>query len=285
MAELTRGALLAQAEAWLRPSLGGAARREAEYLLGAALGCGRTLLYAFPERPVEAAQARRVSALCRRRGAGEPAAYLLGRRGFWCFELQVDAAVLVPRPETEHLVEAALALIPAQADWTLADLGTGSGAVALALAAERPHCHIVATDRSAPALAVARRNAQTHGLGNLSFHTGDWYAACPGLRTQLIVSNPPYLESADPLLGQAPLRYEPRAALDGGADGLDDLRHLVAGAGAHLLPGGWLLLEHGHTQGPALRALLGDAGFIDIATLPDLAGLDRVSLGRWPASG
>lgn len=282
MTPLTRGELLAQAEDWLRPSLGSTARREAEYLLGAALGCGRAALHAFPERMVEAAQARHVTALCRRRGAGEPAAYLLGQRGFWSFELQVGAAVLVPRPETEHLVEAALARIPAQADWTLLDLGTGSGAVALALAAERPHCHVVATDRSASALDVARHNAAALGFENLSYRAGDWYAACRGLRAQIIASNPPYLESGDPLLEQAPLRYEPRTALDGGVDGLAALRRIVTDAPAHLLPDGWLLLEHGHTQGAALRALLGAAGFVDIDTLPDLADLERVSLGRWP---
>lgn len=210
-------------------------------------------------------------------------AYLLGRRGFWTLDLAVGPDTLIPRPETELLVEQALQRLPSGQPCRVADLGTGSGAIALAIASERPLAQVVATDRSAAALAVARRNAEALGLASrVGFREGDWFAPLAGERFGLVASNPPYIREGDPHLGQGDLRHEPPSALASGADGLDALRAIVAGAPGHLEPGGWLLLEHGHDQGPAVRALLSDAGFVDVATVPDLEGRDRVGLGRRP---
>ncbi|WP_257388682.1 peptide chain release factor N(5)-glutamine methyltransferase, partial [Tahibacter caeni] len=166
----------------------------------------------------------------------------------------------------------------------VADLGTGSGAIALAIAAERPRVRVVATDANAAALAVARGNAHKNGISNVEFAEGSWFAAVPGRRFDLIASNPPYIATGDEHLRQGDLRFEPPGALASGADGLDDIRRIVAGAGAHLRDGGWLLLEHGYDQGPAVRALLQAAGFLETATWQDLAGHDRVSGGEWPGS-
>lgn len=260
---------------------------DAELLLAHVLDRPRGWLYAHAEVAVEEADAARFRALVARRERGEPVAYLTGRRGFWTFELAVTPDTLVPRPETETLVEAALARLPADAHACVADLGTGSGAIALAIAGERPHARVVATDRSAAALAVARANARMLGIRNVAFREGDWYAALGGGDGpfDLVASNPPYVAGDDPHLAQGDLRYEPRGALTPGGDGLDAIRILVAGAPAHLRPGGWLLLEHGYDQGAAVRALLGAVGFVEVATLQDLEGRDRVGLGRWPGAG
>lgn len=190
----------------------------------------------------------RFEALLARRQAGEPVAYLLGRQGFWSLELEVSPATLIPRPETELLVELALARLPAGQSLRVADLGTGSGAIALALARERPQAHVVATDASAEALTVARRNAARLGLGRVEFRDGDWLVPLAQERFDLIASNPPYIEQDDPHLAQGDLRFEPPAALASGADGLDAIRVIVRDAGRHLHPGGWLLLEHGWNQ-------------------------------------
>lgn len=251
-----------------------------ELLLAEALGRSRGWLYAHPEAAVPAPAQARFEALLARRQAGEPVAYLLGRQGFWSLELEVGPATLIPRPETECLVELALARLPAGQPLRVADLGTGSGAIALALARERPQARIVATDASVAALAVARRNAERLGLGRVEFRQGDWLAPLCGERFDLIASNPPYIEAGDPHLTQGDLRFEPPAALASGADGLDAIRVIVRDAGRHLHPGGWLLLEHGWNQGPAVRVLLEDAGFSEVATERDLEGRDRVSLGR-----
>jgi release factor glutamine methyltransferase len=230
---------------------------------------------------VPAAVVDRCRDLLRRRAAGEPVAYLTGRRDFWTLELEVTPAVLIPRPETERLVEEVLALFPAAPPIRLADLGTGSGALALALAAERPAWQIVATDASPEALAVARRNAERLRLGNVELRCGSWAEALGAHeRFAAIVSNPPYVAEGDPHLAAGDLPFEPRSALVAGADGLAAIRVLIPAAVAHLRAGGWLLLEHGAGQGAAVRALLEEGGLAAVRTLRDLAGHERASLGR-----
>jgi release factor glutamine methyltransferase len=277
----TVGDLLAESAAGLADRAGDGARAEAEILLAHCLGCDRTALWARPEAAVPPAALAACRELVGRRAAGEPVAYLVGRRGFWTLELEVTPAVLIPRPETELLVEQVLAAFPAEAPVRLVDLGTGSGAIALAVATERPGWEILATDTSAGALAVARRNAARFGLAGVVFRLGDWAQAFrPGERFSVIVSNPPYVAEGDPHLAEGDLPWEPRAALVAGPDGLDAIRRLAAAAPARLAPGGWLLLEHGADQGAAVRAILAGAGLDAVHTVRDLAGLERVSGGR-----
>lgn len=253
---------------------------EAEWLLAHVLGQSRAWLYAHRDDRPSAAEAARCEALFARRALGEPVAYLTGRRGFWAFDLMVSPHTLIPRPETERLVELALERTSPDADLRLADLGTGSGAVALALAHERRRARVVATDISADALDVARANARMLGLGNLDFRQGDWLAPLAGERFDMIVSNPPYIADGDPHLRQGDLRHEPARALASGPEGLDAIGVIVRDAPAHLHPDGWLLIEHGWEQGAAVRALLADAGFRDVQTDRDLEGRDRVTIGR-----
>ncbi|MBJ6980102.1 MULTISPECIES: peptide chain release factor N(5)-glutamine methyltransferase [unclassified Luteimonas] len=254
---------------------------EAGLLLQHVLRRSQAWLFAHADAEVPAAEARRFDALVARRAEGMPVAYLVGRRGFWTLDLAVTPDTLIPRPETELLVEQALQRLPTGRPLRVADLGTGSGAIALAIASERPLAQLVATDRSEAALAVARGNARSHGLdGRVDFRQGDWFAPLAGDRFDLLASNPPYIAAADPHLGRGDLRHEPADALASGADGLDAIRILAAHAPALLVPGGWLLLEHGWDQGPAVRALLAAAGFEEVATVPDLEHRDRVSLGR-----
>ncbi len=259
-------------------------RHEAELLLLHVLGRERGWLFAHATDLLDPATAEAFAALLQRRIAGEPVAYLLGRRGFWTLDLAVSPATLIPRPETERLVELALERLPEGMPLRIADLGTGSGAIALALASERPLAQIVATDMSADALAVAAGNARQHGLANVAFRQGSWHAPLAGERFDLIASNPPYIASDDPHLAQGDLRFEPATALASGHDGLDDIRLIIAGAPAHLQPGGWLLMEHGWDQGEAIRALLEGAGFVEVETALDLEQRDRVSMGRWPTT-
>lgn len=274
------GALLAAATASLGGS--GEARVDAEMLASHVLGRSRTWLVAHPEHvPTAAEQGRFEEAIAARR-KGTPVAYLLGRRGFWTLELEVGPAVLIPRPETELLVELALARLDLDARPEIADLGTGSGAIALALASERPRARVLATDVSDAALALARRNASRLGLERVEFAGGDWCAALGMRRFTLIASNPPYIEEGDAHLRQGDVAHEPRMALASGADGLDAIRVIVRDAPAHLDPGGWLLLEHGWQQGAAVRRLLAARGFSEVASARDLAGHERVTLGRWP---
>lgn len=254
-------------------------RADAEALLLHVLGQSRSWLFAHADDALDTDVRTAFEALVARRAAGEPVAYLTGRRGFWTLELEVTPATLIPRPETELLVELALERLPRDMACRVADLGTGSGAIALALASERPQAQVVATDASVDALAVARRNAQRLGIRNVRFVQGDWLAPLVGERFVLVVSNPPYIEAADPHLAQGDLRYEPAAALASGADGLDAIRRIVADACAHLEPGGWLLFEHGWNQGDAARALLREAGYVQVFTAQDLEARDRVSGG------
>jgi release factor glutamine methyltransferase len=253
---------------------------DAQWLLVHALGKPRSWLYAHGDAIADAALVACFEGLVARRVAGEPVAYLTGRRGFWSFDLAVTPATLIPRVETELLVDLALARLPQDRELRIADLGTGSGAIALALAHERPRTHVVATDASDAAVAVARGNGDALGIDNIEFRRGDWLAPLAGERFDLIASNPPYIASDDPHLGAGDLRHEPMAALASGRDGLDAIRVIVRDAPAHLVAGGWLLLEHGLEQGRAVQDLLGAAGFVDVATEHDLEGRDRVTLGR-----
>jgi release factor glutamine methyltransferase len=256
-------------------------RLDAELLLLHVVNKPRSWLFTHaddvPDRDVQMDYAR----LLDRRANGEPVAYITGRGGFWSLDLEVTPATLIPRPETELLVEMALQRLPDDDACSVADLGTGSGAIALAIARERPHAQVVATDASADALAVARRNAQRHAIVNVAFVHGDWLAPLAGRQFDLIVSNPPYIETADPHLGQGDLRFEPISALASGLDGLDDIRRIVRDAPAQLHPGGWLLFEHGWNQGEASRALLQEAGYAEVFTAQDLEQRDRVSGGRF----
>jgi release factor glutamine methyltransferase len=256
--------------------------RDAGLLLAHVLGKPRSWLFAHADDPLPEDVAVHFEALVARRHAGEPVAYLIGHRGFWCFDLQVSPATLIPRPETELLVELALARLPTDRALRVADLGTGSGAIALALAHERPRAQVIATDASAGALVVARGNAESLQLGNLEFRQGDWFAPLAGESFDLIASNPPYVAADDAHLDEGDLRFEPRGALTSGGDGLDAIRVIAREAPAHLLPGGWLVLEHGWGQGAAVRALLANAGFAEVGTERDLEARDRVTLGRKP---
>jgi release factor glutamine methyltransferase len=257
-------------------------REDAEPLLIHVLGRDRAWLFAHATDPVAPEAAAAFRALVERRVAGEPVAYLTGHRGFWTLDLKVTPDTLIPRPETELLVELALARVEPGLPARIADLGTGSGAIALAIASERPQAAVVATDIAAPTLAVAVANAQALGLDNVWFRRGDWDQALGRDRFDLIASNPPYVADGDPHLGHGDLRHEPPRALSSGADGLDAIRTIVAAAPRHLVPGGWLLLEHGLEQGAAVRALFDQAGMVDVQTARDLEQRDRVTLGRNP---
>jgi release factor glutamine methyltransferase len=257
-------------------------RREAEILLAAALGRTRAWLMAHPEERILDCEATdRYEASVSRRSHGEPVAYILGEKEFWSLPLEVGPDVLIPRPETELLVERALAHLPGNASARVLDVATGSGAVALAIAHERPLDSVTGTDVSEAALAVARRNAKRLGLARVDFRTGSWFAPVAGERFTVIVSNPPYVAAADPRVARDVHRFEPHGALYSGSTGLEALQALAAGAPGHLAPGGWLVVEHGDTQGTVVRGLFERAGFIEVSTCRDLAGLDRCTEGRW----
>ena len=276
---------MARIDALLRGARSRIESGEAEWLLSHVLCKSRSWLYSHGDDVLDTATVGCFDSLIARRIAGEPIAYLIGRRGFWQFDLQVTPATLIPRPETELLVELALDRIAEDRPLRVADLGTGSGAIALALAYERPNAQVVATDASAAALAIARGNAHALALGNIEFRHGNWLAPLLGEHFDLIASNPPYIAEVDAHLDQGDLRFEPRDALASGADGLDAIRVIASASPGHLLPGGWLLIEHGWEQGAAVRALLGAAGFIEVHTARDLERRARVSFGCTPAPG
>jgi release factor glutamine methyltransferase len=256
------------------------ARLDAELLLAHALSLSRSQLLTLEDTATPDADAlQRYEALLGRRAAGEPLAYILGRREFWSQDLIITPDVLVPRPETELLVERALAVRPSAAG-RIVDLGTGSGAIALALATERPQWEVMATDLSGAALAVARANARRLALPRVEFRWGSWYEPLAGQRFDLLLSNPPYVAADDPVLLGATLSREPRTALTPGVDALTCIRVLAHGAPAHLQPGGWLLLEHGAQQGAQVRHELVLAGFTSVRSHRDLAGHERVTEGQ-----
>lgn len=260
--------------------LGSAARREAELLLASALDRPRSFLLSHAGERLDAAQVARLAALLDRRLAGESLAYVSGRKEFWSLDLEVDARVLVPRPETELLVELALDILPAEAHARVLDLGTGSGAIALAIAHERPNWRVLMTDVSSDALAVACRNAERLGLGNVSFEVGDWYVPIGAMHFDLIVSNPPYVSSGDPALEADGVRSEPRVALTPGTSGLEALQRIAERAAEHLRPGGWLAVEHGAEQAERVTAMFSQHGLSTIRSLRDPAGHARVTAGR-----
>lgn len=267
------------AEALRQARAAGVERLDAQWLLEHLLQRPRSWLLAHDDQALPAEAAVAWPALLARRAAGEPLAYVVGEREFCGLKLAVSPAVLVPRPETEGLVRWALELAPTLPAGPLADMGTGSGAIAVALQRALPGAEVWATDASAAALEVARANAARHGAA-LRFERGSWWQALPRQRFALVVSNPPYIAEGDPHL--AALGHEPQQALTSGADGLDAIRELIAGARDHLLPGGWLLLEHGHDQAEAIAALLGSHGFAAVETRADLAGLPRCTGACWP---
>ncbi len=278
---LTIAAALARAGARLQRVASGTL--DAQLLLAHALARPRSALLAHDAQSLRPEQVLAYDQLVARRARGEPLAYITGRREFWTLELRVTPDVLVPRPETELLVERALALLPA-AEARVADLGTGSGAIALALASERPRWRITATDRSRAALAVAEANARALDAGQVRFVGGDWFEPLAGERFDLIASNPPYIAAGDRALEDPALRHEPPAALSSGPTGLEALAALIGGASSHLVEAGWLLLEHGADQQRAVADLLVAQGFGHVRCHPDLAGLPRVTEAQRPAA-
>ncbi|MEX2575449.1 MAG: peptide chain release factor N(5)-glutamine methyltransferase [Halofilum sp. (in: g-proteobacteria)] len=275
----TIAAALAAARA--RLSASPTAALDAELLLAHALGRGRSHLHAWPEAALPPATQAQFEALVRRRAGSEPIAYLLGQREFWSLDLRITPDVLIPRPETEGLVEIALAQLSASETIapSILDAGTGSGCIALALAHERPDAQVVAVEHSTAALALARQNAERLGV-SVEFLQGEWLEPVAGRRFHVIVSNPPYVRSDDPHLEQGDARFEPRAALDGGPDGLDAIRVLATQAGAHLSPGGLLALEHGADEANAVARILTDSGWSAIELHDDLASLPRFVTAR-----
>ena len=262
---------------------GESARLDAEVLLAACLGKPRSHLHAWPEQVVGEPALSQYTDWIQRRAAGEPVAHLTGVREFWSLSLTVTPDTLIPRPETETLVELALEKMPPGAAWRVADLGTGTGAIALAIASECPLCEVIATDTSAAALGVAKTNAGRLGIRNVRFMEGHWCDPLPATPFDLILSNPPYIAAHDPHLEAGDVRFEPRSALQAGDDGMEALARITACAYEYLRPGGWLVLEHGYDQGEPTTRLLQVAGYGEVSDHNDAAGLSRVSLGRHPA--
>jgi release factor glutamine methyltransferase len=255
---------------------------DAQVLLAFVLGRNRAWLVAHATDALPAADAHAFARLARRRRDGEPVAYLTGQREFFGLTLTVDRSVLIPRPETETLVECALRKLPQRRASRVLDLGTGTGAIALAIAHERPEARVVAVERSEAALAVALDNGRRLALPNVEFVHGDWFGAVPADdRYDVIAGNPPYVAAGDPHLGEGDVRFEPTTALVAGIDGLDALRVIVAAAGRYLVPEGWLIVEHGYDQAGPVRALFERAGFSSLESHRDLCGIPRVAAGRF----
>ncbi|MGX8942642.1 peptide chain release factor N(5)-glutamine methyltransferase [Symbiopectobacterium sp. Eva_TO] len=259
-------------------------KRDAEILLEHVTGKGRTFLLAFGETLLDDAQLQRLSALLARRINGEPVAYLTGAREFWSLPLAVSPATLIPRPDTECLVEQALQCMAQFSAPTVLDLGTGTGAIALALASERPDCTVTGVDVQPDAVTLAQRNAATLQLSNVQFLHGNWFEPVAPMRFSVIVSNPPYIDAEDIHLREGDVRFEPLSALVAAEGGLADLSWIIQQAPQHLKNAGWLLLEHGWQQGEPVRQLLQQRGFEQVATCRDYGGNERVTLGQWPAA-
>lgn len=255
-------------------------RRDAEILLGFITGKARTFILAFGETVLTTAQEQQLDELLSRRVRGEPVAHLVGEREFWSLPLRVSPVTLIPRPDTECLVEQALARMPVEPCAVL-DLGTGTGAIALALASERPDCSVTAMDLIPEAVELARENADRLGITNIRVLQSDWFSVLNGQRFSIIVSNPPYIDREDPHLAQGDVRFEPLSALVADNHGLADLHTLITSSRQHLEPGGWLLLEHGWQQAQQVRQLFSAAGFADVETCQDYGGNDRLTLGRY----
>jgi len=251
---------------------------DCELLLCYVLDVDRSYLKTWPDRELSSTDSEKFQQLLERRIQGEPVAYLIGTQGFWTLDLNVSPDTLIPRPETELLVEAALEIdLPQQA--RVLDLGTGTGAIALALASERSQWQISAVDLMPKAVQLAKANCQRHQLDNVDIFQSSWFAEIPAQRFNLIVSNPPYIENEDAHLTQGDVRFEPASALVSGTDGLDDLRLLIAESVDYLAASGWLMVEHGFQQGPAVRELFGLAGFTLVETRQDLNGRERITFG------
>lgn len=270
------------AEATLRLVAGESPKRDAEILLGFITGRSRTFVMAFGETLLSDMQLEQLNALLARRERGEPIAYLVGTREFWSLPLTVSPSTLIPRPDTECLVEQALLRLPEQ-PCALLDLGTGTGAIALALASERPDCRVIGIDLQSEAVKVAQHNADNLGITNVDFLQGSWFTPVQGQHFQLIVSNPPYIDAADPHLQQGDVRFEPASALVAEGNGMADLAHIICVAREYLEPQGWLLVEHGWQQAMTVRQLFSKAYYEQIVTLKDYSDNDRVTLGRMPA--
>ncbi|MCK5480243.1 MAG: peptide chain release factor N(5)-glutamine methyltransferase [Gammaproteobacteria bacterium] len=255
-------------------------RLDAEVLLASILEKNRSYLHAWPEKILSQETREQFHQLVTKRASGEPVAYLTGQREFWSLPLAVSADTLIPRPETETLVTLALEKIPADSCLHIADLGTGSGAIALAIAHERPRCRIVATDVSPRALAIAASNARNLGIENINFIHGNWCDPLPHEPFDLVLANPPYIEDQDAHLELGDVRFEPRIALAAGPDGMNDLNHIVACARHCLREQGWLMLEHGYNQADRVKQRLSEHGYLEISSHSDEAGLDRVCMGR-----
>lgn len=272
-------------QSWLRDatrrlSAGESPKRDAEILLGFVTGRARTFIMAFGETPLTTEQLQQLETLLARREQGEPVAYLTGEREFWSLPLSVSPATLIPRPDTECLVEQALERLPSE-PVSILDLGTGTGAIALALASERPDCQVTGIDLQADAVSLAKHNAQKLNIPNAQFLQGSWFTPVAGERFALIASNPPYIDATDAHLFEGDVRFEPASALVADNAGLADLAHIIAAAPAYLLEGGWLLLEHGWQQAADVQKLFSDAGYQQVSTVKDYGGNDRVSLGQW----
>ncbi|MFQ3788347.1 peptide chain release factor N(5)-glutamine methyltransferase [Halomonas sp. A29] len=274
-------ALLVWAAERLAQSGSASPRLDAEVLLCHVLGVDRTWLYTWGDRSAETFRRARFEALIAARSAGRPVAFLTGEREFWGLALATSPHTLIPRPDTETLVEVLLGLATEPAG-RLLDLGTGTGAIALAFASERPAWQALGVDRMPEAVALAETNARRLGIANARFQLSDWFADLVEERFTLIAANPPYIDAQDPHLTQGDVRFEPRSALVAADAGLADLRHIAERGMAHLLPGGWLALEHGHDQAAAVRGLLEAGGFSAVATRRDLGGQERVTFGQRP---
>ncbi|WP_047552319.1 peptide chain release factor N(5)-glutamine methyltransferase [Methylotenera sp. G11] len=258
------------------------ARFESQLLLQHLLNAGRAWLIAHENDSLEDGMQARFEALVNRRVNGEPIAYILGSREFYGLNLTVTPATLIPRPDTEILVDTALAKILAGQHTQILDLGTGTGAIALAIAQQRPQAQVTGVDASRPALDVAISNSRQLHLANVHFTLSDWFNDLGNARFDVIVSNPPYIEETDAHLQQGDLRFEPLSALASGADGLDDIRRIIDGCLIHLKPQGWLMFEHGYNQAETVRELMAQTGLVNIETVRDFGGNDRVTIGKNP---
>jgi release factor glutamine methyltransferase len=255
------------------------ARLDAEILLCDVMQIQRSQLYSYPQQGASQAQSTRFKSLIAQRRQGHPVAYLTGKKEFWSLELTINSHTLIPRPETESLVEIALQVIPKNASWNILDIGTGSGAIALSIACERPSCNILATDIDDHALQVANQNIARHGYNNIRCQRSDWYQDIPQQHFDLIVSNPPYIAQNDHHLAGDGIRHEPKQALVAGVDGMQAIKTILQQAGTYLADGACLLLEHGHNQRPVVTRTFAQNGFKHITTGKDLANIDRYTYG------